>query len=257
MTYVPSLYWENINYEMYQRLWKHGYENFKASSAILYNDDYQGNQDKQQFDIKTVWEGLYEYIPNELLDSMSEPLVGNPYHVLCDGRVITLDLACSVREYWLLSQHVDFKEIKSIAEVGGGYGRTAYVIAKLHPHIKYVLYDVEPSIGLAKRYLNEVLPVNNFEFNTPDELKGPCDLLLAINCLHEMKVEHVRDYFDYADKNASYFYFSCWYRGTVPFDNLVWLKSDYPVRPHWKLLLSQPHIRQGWFEEMYRCLPSA
>jgi len=256
MTYKPSQYWENINYEMYQRLWTSGYENFKATSAILYNDDYNGNMDKQQFDIKTVWESLYEYIPKELLESISEPMVGNPYHVICDGRVITLDLACSVREYWLLSQHIDFSKIKRIVEVGGGYGRTAYVIMKLHPHIKYSMYDVEPSIGLAKRYLNDVLPNNNFEFKTPDQLDGKCDLFLAINCLHEMKVEHVREYFEYADKNAEHFYFSCWYRGTVPFDNLVWLKKDYPVREHWKQLFSQPHIRTGWFEELYKCQTS-
>ena len=251
--YKPSLYWEHLNYNMYQRLWKGGYENFKDNAAIIYNDDYKGNLEGQQFDIKELWESLYGYIPHDLLDKFSEPLEGNPHYIICNGRPVTLDLGCSIREYWLLSQHVDFSKVKEIAEVGGGYGRTAYVISTLHPEIHYTMYDVEPSIGLAKRYLSSVCPKSNLEFKTPDKLDGSIDLLLAINCLHEMKVEHVREYFEYADKNAQYFYFSCWYRGTVPFDNLVWNKEDYPVREHWKKLLSQPHIRKGWFEELYQC----
>lgn len=252
MSYTPSLYWENINYRMYQRLWEGGYENFKDTSAVLYNDDYHGNLDKQQFDIKTLWENLYSYIPHDLLDKFEEPLEGNPHHILCNGRPVTLDLGYSIREYWLLSKHIDFSSIKSIVEVGGGYGRTAYVISKMHPEIKYTMYDVEPSIGLAKKYLTNVCPNSNLEFKTPDLLDGDCYLFLAINCLHEMKVEHVREYFEYVNNHSKYFYFSCWYRGEVPFDNLVWLKSDYPVRDHWTKLLSQPHIRNGWFEEIYK-----
>ena len=249
---TPTLYWQEINKELSKRLVEHGYENFKSSSAVLYNDDYRGDLLKKDFDTKELWESLYSYIPAELLDGFSEPMEGNPHHLLCNGRPVTIDLGCSIRESWLLAKHIDLKSAGSIVEVGGGYGRTAYVMHKLYPEASYTMCDIEPSLSLQRWYLTGLFKDDKLDFISPIDLHKDCDLLIAINCLHEMNAEQIEYYFDYASKHAKYFYYVCWYEGNVPFDGLVWRKEDYPVKSSWEEVFCQPHPRDGFFEVLYK-----
>ncbi len=71
-----------------------------------------------------------------------------------DGRVYTLHFLRYFLQYLYLSRFVDFKEVRSIVEIGGGYGGMAEVISKLHPHILYVDVDIPPQIYIAERYLS-------------------------------------------------------------------------------------------------------
>ena len=126
------------------------------------------------------------------------------------------------------------------------------MIFKLNQDVVYRLYDIEPALGLAKRYLSDVLPNKKFEFYTPDKLSQKCDLFLALDCLHEMTKEQVENYFEYANWNASYFYYTCWKETFVPHDNITWGISDYPVRDTWKKLALRSHFtRDKFFEALY------
>ena len=45
-------------------------------------------------------------------------------------------------------------EIKSIAEIGIGYGGQCRIIKSMFPDVKYTLFDLPEVLGLAERYLN-------------------------------------------------------------------------------------------------------
>jgi putative sugar O-methyltransferase len=61
-------------------------------------------------------------------------------------------------QYLWLKQFVDFKRIKTILELGSGYGGQAEVVCKLHPHIKYIICDIPPQVYIAEQYLKSCFP---------------------------------------------------------------------------------------------------
>lgn len=247
---MVSKYWQELNKSHIGLMEEYGYENFKSTVGRIYNDDM--DYEKVLESIRILWEMLYRDIPEELLKKFSEPMVGNPAVLMCEERPVSIDLGCAIREYYLLSKYIDFSKINSIVEIGSGYGRTAYVINKLHPKIQYTMCDIEPSLSLAKRYMLDVAPNGHFNFVLPEQLNQKCDLFLAINCLHEMVKEDVDKYFNYVGKNAEYFYYSCWDKTTIPFDGITWTQQDYPVRANWVEMLNQKHIRNDFFEALYK-----
>ena len=260
MTYTPSKYWIWLNERIKEMLDKlGGYENFKRTAGYIYNNDYLSSTTGEprkvyNLDCTTLWQFLYQNsgVPKGLLDSFEEPLEGNPMSGNLDGRHVTIDLGCSILEYWNLSQYIDFNKINTIYEIGGGYGRTAYVITKIYPSIKYILYDLESSLEIASRYLTSVAPWGKFEFRTPDKLEGSCDLSIAINCMAEMTKQQVDSYFDFIDRNSSYFYFVTWLKSFCEKDNIIWELKDYPVKKNWEILFSKPYVRLGWVEQLYK-----
>jgi len=259
MSYTPSKYWVTLNKRADGMIEKFGYENFKRTVGLFMYNDYFFNHDTGELvgdyeqKVIEVWDKLYSMYPNNILDKLYEPEEGNPFGVVYKGRLVSLDLAASFAEYFMMAQFIKMKSIKVIHEIGAGYGRVPYVIKQIHPDITYRIYDIEPSLSLAKRYLGSVLPDSKIEFHTPDKLDSSCDILIAMNCLHEMTRNHVSDYFDYADKNAGYFYYTCWKKGIVPEEDITWVQSDYPVKEKWvPLYLGQHRMRTEFFEALYK-----
>ena len=257
----PSSYWDQLSKRCDGFLEQYGYENFKRSVGLVYNDfylDYETGKMRPDYDKKLVelWDALYKNLPNDFLDMFSEPIVGSPFTVVYRGRPVSIDLASSCLETAMIFSHLGESKIGVIHEIGGGYGRLAYVLGQALPKSNYRLYDIEPSISLARRYLRDVLPGRYFECSTPENLNGDCDLLVAMDCLHEMNKEQVEEYFDYADKHASLFYFTCWKQTDVKEHGIKWSMDEYPVRSHWKPLYRGDHkMRAGFFEAMYKVRP--
>lgn len=259
MSYKPSNYWQRLSKTCDEFLNKYGYENFKRTIGILYNDYYfnYGNgtiDDDYEEKVKVIWRRMYELYPSAFLDRFSEPEEGNPFRVQYRGRLVSIDLAASISEYCLLRDKIDFsKSVSTIHEIGAGYGRLAHVITMCHPNLTYRIYDIEPSLSLSTHYLSYILPSIRFEFNTPDKLCKDCDILIAMDCLHEMTKEQVHKYFKYAHKHAKFFYYTCWKSTIVKDDNIKWDMTDYPVRRSWKeLFLGQHRMRTQFFEALYK-----
>ncbi len=258
LTYQPSKLWENLSKKSSRFLEEFGYENFKRSVGVIYNDyffDYEKGAIVEDYadKLKDTWDNIYKMYPNDYLDFFSEPKVGNPMAIEYGGRLVSFDLAASLIETALILSNIELDEIKVINEIGGGYGRLAYVLGQVIPDSDYTLYDIEPSISLAKRYLSDVSK-HSFKFESPDMLSGDCDILIAMDCLHEMTREQVADYFDYADKHAKYFYYTCWNKTRIHEDEIDWNKEDYPVKSHWTPLYLGPHrMRNNFFEAFYKC----
>jgi len=245
---IISEYWKKLNAKSNSLLSEYGHENFKQTVGRVYNDDVGPTE---MDTLKILWDNLYTLVPGEVLDAFTEPELGNPSGALCNGRLVSIDLGTSIRDYWLLAQYIDFSKLSRIVEIGGGYGKLPYVIKQLHPDIHYTLCDIEPTLGLAEWYLSQVLPKEGIDYVHPEELTGEAELVIATNCLHEMSREQVCTYFDYADKNAEYLYYSCWKDTTMPGDYIRWEQNDYPVKNSWTKLLEQDYIRKDFFEALY------
>jgi len=317
---LPSKYWEKLNRKNLEQLADSRYENFKRTLARNYFTWIVNPLNKQiRFLIKeaglmrslriivsalfaprhdlmkrrhTIYYNmltrlLWHYVEKNdadgLLDRLSEPLEGNPPHLMHNGRLISQDLANSVLEYEaILHPGVDKREIRTILELGPGYGRTAYVFLALQPNCRYILVDIPPALYVAQRYLSNVFAdrrifgfrqFDNFEtvreeyenadiaFLTANQLEllpnKSVDVFINISSLHEMRMDQVRYYFGEIQRlTRKYFYFKQWLETTVPFENETIREADYPIGDDWKLINRQQcKVQAKFFEALYE-LPS-
>lgn len=216
------------------------------------------------------------------IDLIEEPLVGNPPYNLYNGKRVSQDIFNSLQEYLSVVHHCPMDNISTILEIGAGYGRTAYCFLKFHPEKKYIIVDFPPALYVSQTYLSQVFPEKkvmkfrafeqfseiaeefsqaNIIFLTPDQLsKIPnesIDLMLAIDCLHEMKADRVEHYFKEAERLSHYFYYKCWVKTYVSPDDVYHLENSYPVQPHWIEIFRQPcQIPSGFFHAFYQMKPS-
>ena len=313
---LPSKYWEELNRKNLQQLADSGYDNFKRTLARNYftwivnplnkqirflmreagflesvkifvnairSPRHELLKRKHTIFYNMLTNLLWVYVEKNDTDSMlkqlEEPLAGNPLRVQRNGRLISQDLANSLIEYKaILHPDLDRRDVRTILELGPGYGRTAYVFLTLQPGCRYILVDIPPALYVAQRYLSEVFPqrktfdfrnIEDFDtvreefenadiiFLTPNQLEmlpdQSVDLFLNISSLHEMRLDQIRYYFGEIERlTRHYFYFKQWKETTVPFENETIRESDYPVRDHWKLVYRQQcEVQHKFFEALY------
>ncbi len=313
---LPSKYWEKLNRKNMQQLADSKYENFKRTLARNYFTWIVNPLNKQiRFLMREagVWQSitiftraifsrrhdlmkqrhtvyynlltnlLWVYVEkndvNGLLDQLSEPQEGNPPQVMRGGRLISQDLANSLLEYEaILHPDVDKREVRTILELGPGYGRTAYVFLMLQPGCRYILVDIPPALYVAQRYLSKVCtgrkvfefrPFDEFAdvqsefdgadiiFLTPNQLEllpeKSVDLFVNISSLHEMRMDQIRYFFEEIERlTRKYFYFKQWQETTVPFENQTIKEADYPVGNDWNLIYRQQcKVQLKFFEALY------
>jgi hypothetical protein len=84
---------------------------------------------------------------------LEEPLIGNPIRIRRKGKLISQDLANSIREYGtLLQAQPDLRSVpKKVAELGAGYGRLAYVMLQ-DPGTQYLVFDIPPALAVSQWY---------------------------------------------------------------------------------------------------------
>lgn len=102
-------------------------------------------------------------------------------------------------------------EVKTIVEIGGGYGGVACILHELTDKFdKYILIDTPEACALADVYLKEIgksgkivtLPCTEVE----DYDFGSIDLCIAVNSLSECNLETQKMYFKNVICNASFSY---------------------------------------------------
>ena len=226
-----------------------------------------------------LWDYVQKHDSAGLLDQLEEPTTGNPPEIFRNGRLISQDLANSLIEYnAILHPALDKREVRTILELGPGYGRTAYVFLKLQPRCRYVLVDIPPALYVAQRYLSglfpdrKVFPFRHFDdfesvrsefdaadivFLTPNQIElmpdRSVDLFINISSLHEMRMDQIRHYFGQIDRlTRRYFYYKQWKETTVPFENETIRESDYPIPAGWQLVYRQQcAVQHKFFEALY------
>jgi putative sugar O-methyltransferase len=313
---LPSKYWEQLNKKNLQQISDNSYENFKRTVARNYFTFIVTPWNQQTRFLmrslpfaqavriffsaffapkhalfkwhqstyynlltKLLWAYVERNDPDKLLASLSEPLEGNPPRVFQGDRLISQDLANSFLEYQsVMDSEVDASEIRTIMELGSGYGRTAYVYLNLHPDRRYVLVDIPPALYVCEKYLSDLFEDRNifsfrpFEryddisdeyesadiaFLMPHQLEllpeKSVDLFINISSLHEMRMDQIRYYFGIMEKlTRKYFYTKQWKETTIPYENVVIRQADYPVDENWRQIYARDcKVQDLFFEALY------
>lgn len=296
---LPSKFWLAHNKIFCDQLEKHGYENFKRTLGLYIGINLFGSFKHEQtkflmknlpfstviacaikslcvgrhdfFETKPyfhfnfltylLWEYMLRNDKERISDNLREPEEGNPARVFRNGRIISQEIASSVLEFkTIMDSGIGKESIKSIMELGAGYGRNAFVFLNLLPTAKYLIVDIPPALYIAQTYLcsqfpkkkafkfrkfshyseiNEELETSEMAFFLPNQLnKLPdkmADLFVSISTFHEMRRDHVEYYFSEIDRLAKrYFYFKQRHVSANPTEDYKILESDYPVRKHWR-----------------------
>lgn len=317
---ITSTYWSVLCRKNVAQLLDKGYENFKQTVALNYftwivdRDDPQAlflqsslpkdsvklakkraaqskphtfitKEQSEFYNLLTylIWDYAEKTVGPEMMARLSEPDEGNPLSVKLFGRNISQDIANSVLEYYSVSQGLsNILSVKSIIELGGGYGRTAYVFINLLPQVRYIVVDIPPALYITERYLTGQFP-NKKTFlyrpfhdfsNVAEEFKESqlvflmpeqlallpdhiTDLFIAIDCLHEMRPEQIKRYYQTVDRLSDYFYQKCWKKTKIPYDDITLTKNDYPFPSNWQnLFFRDCQVQTTYFEAMFNIVRS-
>ena len=141
------------------------------------------------------------------------------------------DALQSQAEISYIESKVDFATVKTILEVGAGYGRISEYLLNSNQFNKYVIVDIPPALWLSHFYLEQHYPniktskfsatvtteiimerLENFDiiFISPSQLRylsdNSIDLIIAINCLQEFPQSTINYYFSEFKRLSMYSY---------------------------------------------------
>lgn len=207
---------------------------------------------------------------------LEESPIGTPATITGENnKQVSSDLLNSILDYDSIFHLIPEQEVHTVMELGGGYGRNAYCNISLLPQLKrYIMVDIPPALFLSQTYISEVFPdkkvftfrpFSSFaeiekEFNASElvfllpeqiELLPPhmIDLIIAIDCLHEMDKKQVDRYFTAFDRLGKNFYFKCWQKTESNF--YQW--GAYPAHPSWKTIADRAtYVPAAYFETFYQ-----
>jgi putative sugar O-methyltransferase len=122
----------------------------------------------------------------------------------------------------------DLYDIRTVAEIGAGYGRLACLFVKFLPHVQYHIFDIPPALAIAQNYLLQCLGPSYVSFFKDDDSPQPqlvednrqprvkCflphqlehfpekyfDLVINISSIDEMRGDQIQHYFRMMDRLA-------------------------------------------------------
>jgi putative sugar O-methyltransferase len=209
-----------------------------------------------------------------------EPLVGNPIRLFLRGKLISQDLANSVREYNAIL--CDARQLvstpKRVAELGAGYGRLAHVFLSDN-HTKYYIFDIPPALYVSQWYLSAAHPdkrifrFRHFDnaadilqelaecdvgFFTPNQIEffpeGFFDIFASISTLPEMTREQIDNYLRQAERvTGVYVYLKQWLEWENPLDRHLVTANTIRLSENWTPVFDRPDaIQTAFFERLWR-----
>jgi putative sugar O-methyltransferase len=130
---------------------------------------------------------------------VEEASFGEPIPIYHQGRLISQDLALCALEIHRAVRYVRLNDIKTVLEIGGGYGRWAYVFKKLLPEVEYHIVDIPPTLAISELYLTTLFGNDaNLHFHLPGGLaqlpNRHFDLVVNVSSFDEMNATQAEAY---------------------------------------------------------------
>jgi putative sugar O-methyltransferase len=227
-----------------------------------------------------LWEYVRRRDSRGILTRLQEPALGDPVVATYRGRRISQDLGNSVYELYSATAAFPGNEPGpgGVLELGGGYGRVAWVFLEEFPQRRYILCDIPPALAIAQEYLTTLFPdrrtfrFRHFDshaevadelaaaqiaFITPNQLEllEPLGVSLFVNIssLHEMRPEQIAHYLGEADRHTNgFFYTKQWNSWHNPDDDVRMNRASYPYPPSWRQVYEHTHpIQRAFFHGLY------
>jgi putative sugar O-methyltransferase len=175
-------------------------------------------QEVYAFFVGLLWRHATCVDPDGLASRLSEPRVGGPVPIYLEGRLISQDLANSLREFRPFQRFLTGSASATLAELGAGYGRLGCV-AMAAASCRYWVFDVPPALAVSEWYLSTVFPnkrifrwrpfedwesvaaeigQSDIAFFTVDQLASlpprRVDVFASVSVIHEMTPAQVETY---------------------------------------------------------------
>lgn len=282
--YQAGKFWEGINAEFVDFLWAGALVNLRNE---YFNRRFAGPEPAS----RQVWRALLWLYYQKLRDidfdgflrAASEPAAGGQSdQEMIDGRSMSLDFLQSVeevyciREAWQKSGRNAYPSV--IVELGGGYGRLAYVCRKMLPDCTYIILDLPEALICANKWLNSVLPgecvpysesrsITSFDRERLQSRKvwllgahqieriapKAADVFVNIYSFAEMPQHAIDNYFVHIDRiTAGVVYSKQRKMENNKIDGVQVTSDTYPVLSHWRLLFHRTTtLYEAFFEESY------
>jgi len=187
---------------------------------------YPEDREVYRIAVGLLWERVRATDLFNILDSLEESEIGNPIRIWRKGKLISSDLAHSVRERNMLlnSLSLDGTEKLTVGEIGAGHGRLAEVFGRT-TNYRYIIFDITPALYVAQWYITKVfqyekifsfrhfdsfeeieqeLSESRFAFFTPNQIEYFPDkyfgLSVNMNSLGEMRLDQVENYLYHIDR---------------------------------------------------------
>ena len=229
-----------------------------------------------KFFVGMLWQFAIEHDPQGIAQRLAEPEIGNPIRTRWQGKLVSQDLANSLRERNTIMELA--RTIRDrppvVAELGAGYGRLAYAFAA-GGSCRYLIFDIPPALTVAQWYLQQVFPEKRiFAFrpfasfdDVAEEVAGAdialftanqldllpdeyVDIFASISSLHEMthgQIDHYKAAIARATSSAVYF--KQWKSWENHADNITVTSENYLLPKPWRLILDRQDAIQDMFQE--------
>ncbi len=252
LPYVPFLSRIcNVEDVSWPGAWRTGPTQSKSSAAIAY-----------MVFVGLLWQLAISRDRLGCLKNCEEPQIGGPINVTYRNRLITQDMAQSSLELNTIMNHIGTGRCNSIAEVGAGSGRFAYLFMHTFPNAHYCIFDIPPALAISQNHLAAALGIEKVTmFNAelgktfvkgeaepghvsiylPYSLQsvpdGYFDLFLNVSSFDEMLPEQIDCYFDLIDKKCSGWLYLKGYPSRSGVDRARPLGiNQFPYRANWRLV---------------------
>ena len=111
---------------------------------------------------------------------------------------VNLDYLLAIEEFSFVEEALRVETLRTIVELGAGFGRTCHVLLELLPNLEhYYIVDLPETLSLSKAYLSAALPsalFHKIEFVRADDqaaFPGQVDLFFQIDGLQEMPPDEI------------------------------------------------------------------
>ena len=192
-----------------------------------------------------------------------------------NNKNVSTDKVNSLLDYDKINKAFDLKKFNKILEIGAGSGRNCEAILSIQKNFKYIICDIAPAMYISYKRLKLAFPEKKIDllidvndkneiekriqnsdivFVFPHQLEilgnNTIDLILAIDCMHEMDKSTIKYYFKLFNKISKNFYFSIWNKSDVPYSKNIFRKKntldyeagDYKIPNNWKNVFKEKII---------------
>lgn len=123
--------------------------------------------------------------------------IGNPYRFTYEEKKC---YSPTLLRYIAIADHIDklfqLSDVKSIVEIGAGFGGQCYVLSKIHPFKNYSIYDLPEACALTNKVMN-VLGLNVVQYIhdlSSKQHEAPIDLVISNYAFSECDIDLQMDY---------------------------------------------------------------
>lgn len=145
------------------------FENFRRDKVYRIIVDYF-SYEVGDYCFDYIFDNPYiNFTQKEILEFLKNDNIGNPLryeyyndlaHATCSATVLKY-----IKTLIDLHEYFDMKSIKSITEIGCGYGGQCRIIMSKYPNIKYYIVDLPEVLELTKKYLLKLnMDISNIKF---------------------------------------------------------------------------------------------